>query len=294
MNVAAALRWPSLMSCIVLSGVVTTAFACSKAPPEPITRSDDSQRAVPTVAKTAAAVVKEGEQGWDTESNRSMAAALAPPSSVALNTPAAVAISPDDPLKGVFTLATALAGLPATGDLHATLDTSKGAIECKLFDSKAPNTVANFVGLARGLRPWKDPKGAWVKRPAFDGTKFHRVIPDFMIQGGDAKGNGSGEPGYVIADELWAGARHDRAGLLCMANRGPDTNGAQFFITDKAASHLDVSYTIFGECAPTGIVHDIATVPRDPRDMPLTEVTIRSIKIMRRPAAAAAASAARH
>ena len=89
-----------------------------------------------------------------------------------------------------------------------------------------------------------------MNKPAYDGTSFHRIIKGFMIQGGDAKGNGSGEPGYVIKDELWEGAKHDRAGLLCMANRGPNTNGAQFFITDAAAAHLDTSYTIFGECAP--------------------------------------------
>ena len=96
--------------------------------------------------------------------------------------------------------------------------------------------VASFVGLARGLRPWKSPlTGQWTRSPAYDGTRFHRVVKGFMIQGGDPKGSGSGEPGYVIADELWDGAKHDRAGLLCMANRGPDTNGMQFFVTDASA-----------------------------------------------------------
>jgi len=187
-----------------------------------------------------------------------------------------------DPLNGTFTLADATKDLPGKGPIVAKIDTSKGALQCKLFDDKAPITVANFIGLATGKRAWKDPNSnQWVNKPAYDGTGFHRIIKGFMIQGGDPKGNGSGEPGYVIKDELWEGAKHDRAGLLCMANRGPNTNGAQFFITDAAAPHLDTSYTIFGECAPVEIVHDIASVPTGMRDMPQTPVTIKSITISR-------------
>jgi peptidyl-prolyl cis-trans isomerase A (cyclophilin A) len=155
-----------------------------------------------------------------------------------------------------------------------------GSLACKLFDDKAPNTVANFVGLARGVRPWKDPSDDWVKRPAYDGTTFHRIIKGFMIQGGDPKGNGTGEPGYVIKDELWTGAKHDRAGLLCMANRGHDTNGAQFFITDEAAAHLDNNYTIFGECSPVTTVHEIAATPVR-GSSPVTPVTIKSVTVAR-------------
>jgi peptidyl-prolyl cis-trans isomerase A (cyclophilin A) len=190
----------------------------------------------------------------------------------------------EDPLKGVFTLKDATKDLPAqAGTLLATLDTTKGKISCKLFSDKAPKTVANFVGLARGLRPWKDPSGNWVKKPAYDGTTFHRVITGFMIQGGDPRGNGSGEPGYVIPDERWEGAKHDRAGLLCMANRGADTNGAQFFITDAAAAHLDspaTAYTIFGECEPVSVVHEIAKVEVD-GSKPVTPIVITSVKIAR-------------
>ncbi len=186
-----------------------------------------------------------------------------------------------DPLAGRFTLADATKDLKGTGAIVAKIETSMGALQCKLFDDKAPVTVANFIGLATGKRPWKDPSGQWVSKPAYDGTTFHRIIKGFMIQGGDARGNGSGEPGYVIKDELWEGAKHDRVGLLCMANRGPNTNGAQFFITDAAAAHLDTSYTIFGECAPVDVVHAIANVPTARGDKPETPVTIKSVTVSR-------------
>lgn len=194
-----------------------------------------------------------------------------------------------DPMGGSFSLAQAAAGLPATGALVATIKTSKGELRCKLLEDKAPIAVANFVGLARGTRPFKD-KGQWVTRAAYDGTTFHRVIKGFMIQGGDPQGTGRGEPGYVFKDELWSGpgSKHDRAGLLCMANRGPDTNGMQFFVTDAAAPHLDKSYTIFGECSPVSVVHAIANVPTDPGDRPQEEVTIQKVEISRGGATAAA------
>jgi peptidyl-prolyl cis-trans isomerase A (cyclophilin A) len=166
-----------------------------------------------------------------------------------------------DPLEGKFTLGQATKNLTGKGPLMAEIRTDKGSLNCELYEDKAPVTVANFVGLARGLRPWKSPQGEWVTRPAYDGTTFHRVIKGFMIQGGDASGTGKGGPGYVIPDEVWKDARHDRAGLLCMANRGPNTNGAQFFILDGPAAHLDGGYTIFGECQPASTVHAIANVP---------------------------------
>jgi peptidyl-prolyl cis-trans isomerase A (cyclophilin A) len=105
-----------------------------------------------------------------------------------------------------------------------------------------------------------------------------------MIQGGDPMGNGRGEPGYVIPDEIWPGSRHDRAGLLCMANRGPNTNGAQFFITDAPVDRLDGNYTIFGSCSPTSVVHAIANSPKDMHDKPLTAVVIDRITVAREPA----------
>jgi peptidyl-prolyl cis-trans isomerase A (cyclophilin A) len=193
---------------------------------------------------------------------------------------ATVPVSADDPLKGSFSLADATQGISGSGALVATMDTDLGKLDCKLYEDKAPLTVANFVGLARGTRPWKDPDGKWVKKPAYDGTIFHRIIKGFMIQGGDARGTGSGEPGYVIPDEIWENAMHDRAGLLCMANRGPNTNGAQFFITDAAAPHLDRGYTIFGECGPEEMVHKLASV-EVVGERPKTPPKIKSIKIKR-------------
>jgi peptidyl-prolyl cis-trans isomerase A (cyclophilin A) len=200
---------------------------------------------------------------------------------------AAVQPTPGDPVAGKWAFDDATKDLKGDGPLSAKIDTSKGAITCKLYDDKAPITVANFVGLARGLRPFKDPKkpgsNEWVKRPFYDGTTFHRIIKGFMIQGGDPLGTGSGEPGYVIPDELWQGAKHDRAGLLCMANRGHNTNGAQFFITDAAAAHLDGNYTIFGECTPEQTVHDIAG-GETLGDRAKTPVTIKTVTISRQKA----------
>jgi peptidyl-prolyl cis-trans isomerase A (cyclophilin A) len=216
----------------------------------------------------------------DPASDSTATPAAAPVKTAAL--PPGVGRPGGDPMNGSFSLADATKDIPGKGSIVAKIDTSKGVLQCKLFDDKAPVTVANFIGLATGKRAWKDPNSAlWVNKPAYDGTGFHRIIKGFMIQGGDPKGNGSGEPGYVIKDELWEGAKHDRAGLLCMANRGPNTNGAQFFITDQAAAHLDTSYTIFGECAPVEVVHDIANVPTGMQDKPQTPVTIKSVTISR-------------
>ena len=192
-----------------------------------------------------------------------------------------------DPLGGKWSLADATKDIHGSGPLVATIDTSMGKVSCQLYDDKAPNTVANFIGLASGQRSWVDPaSGAWTNKPAYDGTTFHRIIKGFMIQGGDPKGNGSGEPGYTIPDEMWPGATHDRAGLLCMANRGPNTNGAQFFITESdgpSVKNLDHygTYTIFGECSPVTLVHTIAAVPTAPGDRPLTPVIINSVKVAR-------------
>ncbi len=133
-------------------------------------------------------------------------------------------------------------------EMYATLKTSMGDIVVKLLPEKAPKTVDNFVGLAEGTREWTDPRtGQKVKTPLYDGTVFHRVIPEFMIQGGDPLGTGSGGPGYRFADEIGPDNRFDRPGKLAMANAGPNTNGSQFFITEVATPHLDRGHTIFGE-----------------------------------------------
>jgi len=167
----------------------------------------------------------------------------------------------------------------------ATFDTSEGTFKVKLHDDKAPNTVANFVGLAEGSQEWTDPKsGQKVKRPFYDGLIFHRVIDGFMIQGGCPMGNGMGGPGDKFADEFGSGLRHDRPALLSMANAGPNTNGSQFFITVGDAPHLTGKHTIFGEVVEGMAVADaIAAVPRGERDKPVTPVVMTSVTVTRTP-----------
>jgi peptidyl-prolyl cis-trans isomerase A (cyclophilin A) len=169
------------------------------------------------------------------------------------------------------------------GPLYATLKTSMGDIVIQLFDDKAPKTVANFVGLASGTREWMDPKTEEkVKRPLYNGTIFHRVIPGFMIQGGDPRGNGTGGPGYRFEDEFHPDLRHSKAGILSMANAGPNTNGSQFFITHQATPQLDGRHSVFGEVVKgQEIVVAIANVPRDPRDRPIKDVVIKEVVITR-------------
>ena len=136
----------------------------------------------------------------------------------------------------------------AGGTPYAKFVTSEGSFTCELFEKDAPKTVDNFVGLATGKREWIDPRtGQKSKAPLYDGTSFHRVIPDFMIQGGDPLGTGTGGPGYKFKDEFQSGRRFDKPGLLAMANAGPNTNGSQFFITEVATPHLNNRHTIFGE-----------------------------------------------
>lgn len=175
----------------------------------------------------------------------------------------------------------AVKGVPGTGNLLAFIETSKGTLKCTLFEDKAPKAVANFVALARGLRAFRDVEtGKWVRRPFYDGLTFHRVIPNFMIQGGCPKGNGTGDPGYAFEDEFDLSLRHDRPGRLSMANSGPNTNGSQFFITEVPTPWLDDHHTIFGECEPLDIVRTIARVPvKDTR--PIEPVTINRIIIRR-------------
>jgi peptidyl-prolyl cis-trans isomerase A (cyclophilin A) len=138
-------------------------------------------------------------------------------------------------------------------EMYATFKTSMGDIVVKLLPEKAPKTVENFVGLAEGTREWTDPRnGQKQKTPLYDGTVFHRVIPQFMIQGGDPLGTGTGGPGYKFADEVGPDNKFSKAGLLAMANAGPNTNGSQFFITEVPTPHLDRGHTIFGEVVKGG------------------------------------------
>jgi peptidyl-prolyl cis-trans isomerase A (cyclophilin A) len=166
-------------------------------------------------------------------------------------------------------------------DTYATLETSKGDIRVRLFPDTAPRTVENFVGLATGTKAWRDPAtGAEQHRPLYDGTVFHRVIPDFMIQGGDPLGTGRGGPGYRFEDELGGPHRFDRPGYLAMANAGPDTNGSQFFITQVPTPWLDGKHTIFGEVVEgMEVVDAIAAVPRGAGDRPVEELRLERVLI---------------
>jgi len=154
----------------------------------------------------------------------------------------------------------------------------------RLFDAETPNTVANFTGLAEGSKEWTDPRsGRKVKTPYFNGTVFHRVIDGFMIQGGDPLGQGTGGPGFTFADEFHPKLRHSKAGILSMANRGPDTNGGQFFITLAATPWLDDKHSVFGEVVEgMDVVQKIGATTTNERDRPLTDVSIQTIKIERR------------
>ncbi len=171
--------------------------------------------------------------------------------------------------------------LPSEPGLYAVIYTSMGNIVCRLFEKEAPKTVANFRGLATGTKAWTDPATGKTKHtPLYNGTTFHRVIPGFMIQGGDPAGTGEGSPGYEFEDEIDPNLVFDKPGLLAMANSGPNTNGCQFFITVAPAPHLNGHYSLFGEVVSGQDVADaISEVPRDSNDKPLTPVKILRISI---------------
>jgi peptidyl-prolyl cis-trans isomerase A (cyclophilin A) len=167
---------------------------------------------------------------------------------------------------------------------HATFVTTEGTFTARLFDEEAPNTVRNFAGLAEGTIEWTDPRtNRKVRTPYYDGVLFHRVIDGFMIQSGDPLGTGVGGPGFTFADEFHPSRRHDRAGILSMANRGPDTNGGQFFITLAPTPHLDDRHSVFGEVVEgMDVVRRIGSTRTGPRDRPLKDIVIERVTIERR------------
>jgi peptidyl-prolyl cis-trans isomerase A (cyclophilin A) len=171
-------------------------------------------------------------------------------------------------------------------ELYATLKTNRGDIQIRLLPNHAPQTVQNFVGLADGSKEWRNPEtGEVSKTPLYSGTVFHRVIPGFMIQGGDPLGNGMGGPGYEFADEFHPELKFDRPYLLAMANAGPGTNGSQFFITVGPTPHLNRKHSIFGEVldpASQKVVDAIAQTPTGRMDRPKNEVVVDRIEIEQR------------
>jgi len=171
--------------------------------------------------------------------------------------------------------------LPGT---YARFVTTQGSFTVRLFEQEAPRTVENFVGLAEGTKEWGDPRtNQKVRKPYYDGTIFHRVIDGFMIQGGDPLGQGIGGPGYSFADEFHPKLRHNKAGILSMANRGPNTNGSQFFITLAPTPHLDDRHSVFGEVVEgMDVVSTIGRTPTGDRDRPITDIVIQRVTIERR------------
>jgi peptidyl-prolyl cis-trans isomerase A (cyclophilin A) len=164
------------------------------------------------------------------------------------------------------------------------MDTSMGRITCQFYQKQAPKAVANFIGLAEGTIDWTDPttKKKQHHKPYYDNTTFHRVIPEFMIQGGDPAGTGEGDPGFTFEDEFDPNLNFDKPGRLAMANSGPNTNGGQFFVTEAAYDSLNQHYTLFGQCddPSVAVVQTIARVQRDANDKPLTPVILKKVTIV--------------
>lgn len=272
-------RWvnylvPAVLGLLVLVALVWAVRMNQRVPAEPAAGSTDPSGSVPSSATEDASRSRQPEPAM-----RETTPVQGQANDVTV-TPVYPRPTSPDPRQGRFTLAEATEGMPPGDRLVAEIETSMGTFTCDLWPDRAPNTVANFVGLARGKRDFWDPvAGRWTRRPYYDGSVFHRVIPDFMIQGGDILRSGFGGPGYEFPDENVD--NHREPGLLCMANHGPNTNGSQFFILEDPKPHLDGSYSVFGRCSPVELVERIARVPRDARDRPLTPVFIQHVRIRR-------------
>jgi peptidyl-prolyl cis-trans isomerase A (cyclophilin A) len=174
--------------------------------------------------------------------------------------------------------------VPGSGQLYARIVTSMGTMIARLEEERAPNTVKNFVGLATGTQPYKDPRSGQEKTgvPYYDGTIFHRVIPDFMIQGGDPLGQGTGGPGYKFADEFHPELKHTGPGMMSMANSGPKTNGSQFFICEKATPWLDGKHSVFGQViVNAALIPKITHSPTGARDKPMQDIVLQKVEIFR-------------
>jgi peptidyl-prolyl cis-trans isomerase A (cyclophilin A) len=174
--------------------------------------------------------------------------------------------------------------VPGKGALYARFVTSMGNVVIKLEEERTPKTVKNFVGLAMGTQEWKDPRTGETKKgvPYYDGTIFHRVIPEFMAQGGDPLGRGTGGPGYKFGDEFHPELRHDVPGVLSMANAGPGTNGSQFFLCEKATPWLDNKHSVFGKAVVgADVIKKITHSQTGANDRPVTDIVIKKLEIFR-------------
>ncbi len=201
----------------------------------------------------------------------------AKPAAPATAKPAAATAKPTAPAAPAATAAKYGPGV------YAHITTNHGAMVARLFDKEAPNTVANFVALAEGKKQWRNPRtNTMVRRPYYNNLTFHRIIPGFMIQGGDPEGTGMGGPGFEFADEFNPKLRHSKAGILSMANKGPNTNGGQFFITLVPTPHLNDRHSVFGELVDgMDTLAAIGKVPTGAQNKPVKPVIIKSIRIER-------------
>ncbi len=189
-----------------------------------------------------------------------------------------------DPAGGEFSLEQAVADMPIDGELVAEIRTDLGTLLCDLHADRAPKTVANFIGLARGIRPWWNPKaGSWVEGESlYDNMPIFRVVPGEFVQTGDILGDGTGWVGYHLDDEIHESLRrHDQAGQLVVASRGPDENGGQFLITDGPNPELDGGFPIFGQCQPTDVVERLSRVPQAEANRPITPLMVHRVIIRR-------------
>jgi peptidyl-prolyl cis-trans isomerase A (cyclophilin A) len=249
-------RW--ILGCVC---ALTLAAAGCGAPPEP------AQQTQPPAATTAPPAAPEPAAP---PAEKPMAEAPAPPAEKPADAAPAETAKPSAAKYGP--------------GIYAHFTTTKGNFIVKFFDKDAPKTVANFVELAEGKKQWTDPRsGRQIRRPYYRNVLFHRVIPNFMIQGGDPEGTGMGGPGYTFDDEISPNHKHDKPGIVSMANRGPNTNGGQFFITVAPYPSLDGKYSIFGEVVE-GLqnVVAISKVPRSQgNNRPLTDVVINTVRIER-------------
>jgi len=210
-----------------------------------------------------------------------LAAQTAPPSAPPQQT---TPKPPADDLPDTPSTTEGIAVPPAPDGPTAVIDTSMGRLTCQFFEKESPVTVANFIGLATGTKQFTDPTTGKIMNgvPFYDGTTFHRVIANFMIQGGDRAGTGMGDGGFYIKDEFYPGLRFDREGRLAMANAGPGTGGTQFFVTEAPVPELNGKHTIFGQCDPHSVlvVQSIARVEKNANDKPVTPVVINKITIV--------------